>query len=240
MNVYKTQLRLRNKDVNLHRRLRTSVLFELMQEASIRHTEQLDMGREMTLDRGLLWVVTLQQAEIARMPEYDETITLESWPGKTLHLLFPRYYRILDEKGSPLIRASSLWALMDENTRHMVFPDRHGVSIEGFVTGNEIALPSTPRHAAGESRDFTVPFSYVDLNGHMNNTRYFDLAENLIPAAAEGRHLRKVCVEYASEARLGESLRVTTEREGDSFYISGDAEKRVFRMRMDYEKIKAD
>ena len=236
MNVYKTQLRLRNKDVNLHRRLRTSVLFELMQEASIRHTEQLDMGREMTLDRGLLWVVTLQQAEIARMPEYDETITLESWPGKTLHLLFPRYYRILDEKGSPLICASSLWALMDENTRHMVFPDRHGIVIEGESTGNELALPSTPRRAAGESRDFTVPFSYVDLNGHMNNTRYFDLAEDWIPAAAEGRSLRKIAIEYSAEARLGETVRVSTEREGETWYISGDAEKRVFRMALTYEK----
>ena len=81
MNVYTTQLRLRNKDVNLHRVLRTSTLFELMQEASIRHTEELGMGRERTLDRGLLWMVTHQQAEITRMPEYDELITLESWPG---------------------------------------------------------------------------------------------------------------------------------------------------------------
>ena len=67
MNVFVTQLRLRNRDVNLHRVLRTSTLFELMQEASIRHTEELGMGREMTLDRGLLWMVTLQRAEIARI-----------------------------------------------------------------------------------------------------------------------------------------------------------------------------
>ena len=90
MSVYRKQLRLRNRDVNLYRRLRTSTMFEWMQEASIRHTEELGMGREMTLDRGLLWVVTLQRAEIARMPEYDECVTLESWPGETMHLLFPR------------------------------------------------------------------------------------------------------------------------------------------------------
>ena len=76
MNVYSTSLRLRNKDVNLHRRLRTSTLFELLQEASIKHTEDLGMGRDKTLDKGLLWVVTLQRAEITRMPEYDETITV--------------------------------------------------------------------------------------------------------------------------------------------------------------------
>ena len=235
MRIYETRLRLRNKDVNLHRRLRTSVLFELMQEASIRHTEELGMGRKMTLDRGLLWMVTLQRAEIVRMPEYDELITLESWPGETMHLLFPRYYRVLDEAGTPLLSASALWALVDQQTRRMVFPDRYGVTVEGVATGGEIALPSPPRRAAGgDAATFTVPFSYVDLNGHMNNTRYFDLAEDLIPAAAEGRSLREITVEYANEARLGEELRVTLETDGDTFRISGDAGKKIFRMALTY------
>ena len=236
MSVYTTELRLRNKDVNLHRRLRTAMLFELMQEASIRHTEELGMGRKMTLDRGLLWMVTLQRAEIARMPEYDECITLESWPGETMHLLFPRYYRVLDEGGNTLVSASALWALVDQETRRMIFPDRYGVHVEGCVTGHEIELPSPPRKAqGGEASRFTVPFSYLDLNGHMNNTRYFDLAEDLIPAAAEGRALREIQVEYSSEARLGDTLSITLEQDGGCFFISGDTEKKIFRMRLCYE-----
>jgi len=67
--TYSVRYTLKNKDVNLHRKLRTSALFELLQEASIAHTEELGMGREMTLDRGFLWVVLQQRADIARMPE---------------------------------------------------------------------------------------------------------------------------------------------------------------------------
>ena len=235
MSVYSIQLRLRNKDVELHRRLRTSVLFELMQEASIRHTEELGMGREMTLDRGLLWMVTLQRAEITRMPEYDELITLESWPGDTMHLLFPRYYRVLDEKGNTLVSASALWALVDQETRRMVFPDRYGILIKGEKTGDEIALPSPPLRAKeGAVSAFTVPYSYVDLNGHMNNTRYFDLAEDRIPAAAEGHPLRSIAVEYANEAKLGDELSVMVEQQDNMYRISGDAEKKVFRMEFVY------
>lgn len=236
MSVYTTSLRLRNKDVNLYRKLRTSVLFELLQEVSIRHTEQLGMGREMTLDRGLLWMVTLQRAEIRRMPEYDEVITLESWPGETMHLLFPRYYRICDEAGSAIISGSALWALVDRETRRMIFPDRYGVKIDGCVTGNEIALPSPPRRAEGGTEaSFTVPYSYVDLNGHMNNTRYFDLAEDTIPAAAAGRDLCAVSVEYSNEARLGETIALSLEQQENTFYLSGEAGKKVFRMLLRYE-----
>ena len=53
MSVYREELLLRSKDVDIFRRLRTSELFRLLQEASIRHTEQLGMGRDKTLDKGV-------------------------------------------------------------------------------------------------------------------------------------------------------------------------------------------
>ena len=236
MSVYTREIHLRSRDVDLYRRLRTSTLFEFLEDASIRHTEELGVTREKTLDRGLLWMVTLLRAEIRRMPEYDEHITLESWPGETMHLLFPRYYRLLDAAGEPIVSASAIWTLVDAKLRRVVFPDRYGIRIDGETTGHEIALPSPPRLAEGGSTaEFVVPFSYVDLNGHMNNTRYFDLAEDLLPDAARERALREILVEYAGEARLGERMQICVEPDGSAFYLSGETEKRCFRMRFLYE-----
>ena len=94
---------------------------------------------------------------------------------------------------APFVRASALWTLVDEQTRKVVFPEKYGVVIEGEVTGQEIALPSSPRKLElTEADPFQVPYSYVDLNGHMNNTRYFDLAEDCIPASREGNPLRLI------------------------------------------------
>ena len=242
MQIYEKEFKLKSSDVDMNRRLRTSVLFTMLQEAAIAHTEALGMGREKTLDRGLLWIVTMQRAEIARMPEYDEEIVLRSWPGDSLHLIFPRYFSLTTAAGEPLLKASSLWSLIDANTRSLIFPEKFGIEIPGVRTGDEIPMPSAIRPlppakaqpaanrsqasanaqpaanrsqtsantqqvvnrlqasakaqpavnrsqasanaqpAANETaaRTFTVPYSCVDLNGHMNNTRYFDLAEDLI------------------------------------------------------------
>ena len=235
MSVYRQELLLRSKDVDMFRRLRTSELFRLLQEASIRHTEQLGMGREKTLDKGLLWILLQQRAEIARMPEYDELIVLKSWPGKTMHLLFPRYYAVETADGEPLLRASAIWGLVDASSRKMIFPEKYGIAIDGVVTGEEIALPSAPpRIDCTQERRFTVPYSYVDINGHMNNTRYFDLAEDTIPAAAAGRALRTVLIEYANEARCGEELTVRWGQAENDWYLTGEAERSVFRMRLGY------
>ncbi len=236
MSLYERQILLRSRDVDMYRRLRTSVLFELLQEAAIAHTEELGMGREKTLDRGLLWVVTMQRAEILRCPEYDERVTLRSWPGETMHVFFPRHYSLTDEQGNTLIRANALWMLVDQKTRRMVFPDRYGIEIQGVEMGEELALPSAPaRLPIEQERCFTVPFSYVDLNGHMNNTRYFDLMEDCIPAAAEGKPLREVTTEYSSEVRLGDTLDIRWGEEKGQYYIEGTLERPCFRMALRYE-----
>ncbi len=237
MSVDREELLLRSKDVDLYRRLRLSRLFELLQEASIRHTERLGMGRDKTLDKGLLWVVTMQRCEIARLPEYDERVTLTSWPGEMMHVFFPRYYRLADAEDNTLVSASALWMLVDEKTRKMVFPDEWGVEIKGVETGREIALPTGLKKLAfTEEASFTVPFSYVDLNGHMNNTRYFDLAEDRIPAAAEGKRLKRVCSEYTAEARFGDRLTLRWGREGGRWLLEGASDRPCFRIELAYEE----
>ena len=88
--MYERQLLLGSEHVDCFRRMRTSALFELLQVVSIRHTEELGMGREKTLDKGLLWVVARMHAQIGRKPEYDERITVRTWPGETMHVVETR------------------------------------------------------------------------------------------------------------------------------------------------------
>jgi acyl-ACP thioesterase len=236
MSVYQYDYRILSSDTDANRRLRLSRLFTMLQEASIAHTTALGMGRERTLDKGLLWIVTLQQARIKRMPEYDEKIRLRSWPGKMMHLLFPRYYRIEDGQGNALVEASALWALMDEKTRRVVFPELYDVKIRGVHTGREIPLPAAPRMPQSSETDtFTVPFSYVDLNGHMNNTRYFDLAEDRMPQAFHARPVVGIQTEYAREARECDTILLKSETTADAFLLSGEQDgAKLFRLALTY------
>lgn len=234
--VYDRELRLGSEHVDCFRRLRLSTLFALLQNASIRHTEQLGVGRDKTLDKGLLWVVARQFLSVERMPVYDEQVTLRTWPGSMMRVLFPRYYELLDQNGKALVRGSAVWSLMDRRTRATAFPDEYGIEIPGAETGREPpcltrlhTLP-TPNH-----RTFTVPYSYVDLNGHMNNTRYFDMVEDLLPAVKSGKLLREVHVEYCAEARLDDTLDIAWGEDKGLYYVNGTEAHPCFRMNLLYE-----
>lgn len=236
MEAYEKKYKILSCDVDMRRRLRIGRLFTLLQEAAIAHTEALGAGRAKTLDRGWLWVVTVQQAKIARLPEYDETIRLTSLPGEMMHTIYPRYYQIEDAQGNELVNASALWVLVDRETRALTDPAKTGVSIDGVKPDGRTLFPRPPKLPGGENDTaFTVPYSYVDLNGHMNNTKYFDLAEDLMPPALRDGNVRDISVEYTGEARLGDRMILSRSAEDGTFLLSGRAEKRLFRLGMRYE-----
>ena len=236
MSVFRRSVKIRDCDVSFNRKLRPSCLFSMLQEASIDHTEELGAGRDKTLDRGFLWVIARQRVEIRRLPEYDEHLTLESWPGEMMHVFFPRYYRMLDASGAALLSASALWMLIDAEKRTFIFPQQEGIFVPGETTGNEISLPSGIRAMpAEEKRKFAVPYSHTDINGHMNNIRYIDECENMIPQTAAEKDLKEIAVEYAHEIRLGEEMEISLGRGSDGQYIfSGDGEMHYFSMHLQY------
>lgn len=235
MEPYRLEYKVLASDTDPGRRLRLSRLFTLLQEAAIAHTEALGFGREKTLDRGYLWVVTHVHLKIRRLPEYDERVLLESVPGQTMHSLYPRYSRITGADGSALLTASALWTLMDQRTRTMADPAETGVLIDGMAADWAGGFPRTPKApAAGPAEPWTVPHSYTDLNGHMNNARYLDLAEDRLPEALWDRTPRELLVEYAAEIRLGEAMALLWQAEENSFRIAGSAQKRVFRINFEY------
>ena len=236
MEAYECSYKILASDTDLYRRLRLSRLFTLLQEAAIAHTELLGAGKEKTLDRGLLWVITRQQAEITRLPVYNETIRLTSLPGNMMHAFFPRYYRITDVEGNELVNAAALWALMDRESRTMAAPEKAGVTVSGAAPLWKAIWPRAPKlPATEETRTFRVPYSYLDLNGHMNNTRYFDLAEDLMPAGLRAAAVRDIRMEYTGEARPEETLTLRCSAENGEFLLSGEAEKRLFRLGLRYD-----
>lgn len=236
MSLYRSDHIIRSSDVDAFRRLRLSVLFTLLQEASIAHTTQLGMGRNMTLDRGLLWIVALQQVSVSRLPVYDEKIELVSWPDPMMHLYFPRSYRILDSCGQALIEASALWALMDQKTRRIIFPEEHGIRIEGSPEQQPLPMARAPKMPAlPDTAVFTVPYSYTDLNGHMNNTRYLDLAEDRMPVSLRCRSVRQIQTEFTAEAKAEESVTLRCAASDSVFAMSGETDRRLFRLLLRYE-----
>ncbi len=234
--IYERKILIRSEQVDMTRRLRMSDLFRLLEEASIAHTELLGCTRDKTLDRGLLWVITRQLVEIDEMPAYDEEIIVRSWQGDMQHVFFPRFYEI-EREGRVMIRGQALWMLMEEESRTLVMPEDYDIFIPGRPDAGDMMLPAVViPESAGEtavSTALVTRFSQVDINGHMNNTRYFDVIDDCIADQRPGVP-KKVLANYLSELRLGDEFILNQYKNAGTLYFEGTGDKPYFRVRYEY------
>ena len=238
--IYEKKVLIRSEQVDMTRRLRMSDLFRLLEEASIAHTEALGCTRDKTLDKGLLWVITRQSAEISEMPAYDEEILVRSWQGEMQHVFFPRFYEI-EREGKVLIRGQALWMLVDEESRTFVMPEDYGIEIPGRPDSDDMFIPAItiPKSAgdASASETLVTRFSQIDINGHMNNTRYFDIIDDILKKdsslSTDATTLvpKTVLANYLSELRLGDSFTMNQYKDNSTLYFEGEGDKLYFRIK---------
>lgn len=221
--IYTEKKKLLADDVTMFRNLRPSVLFRWLQEISIAHTEELGAGRTKTLDKGVLWVVARVKLEVSRMPVYDEKVTLKSWAGDTMRVLFPRHYVIEDEKGNAIVRASAMWLLMDAKERRLAFPDQYGVVVPGTKEDGELSLPmGVSLKEQKEKKQFVVTYSQVDINKHMNNSKYLDEMEDVLGGEyLENHELATLEIEFKSEIKLSSQVTLAYTVDGDNLEMIG-------------------
>ncbi len=206
--IYTEKFTITHTAVDRYNRLKLSQLLALCQEVAGSHFAILNAGKESLEEKGLFWAVIRTRVEIRRLPGPGETITLRTWPMPTTRVAYPRAAEALDEEGNVLFRTLSLWVLMDVHSRGMVLPGKSGVGVEGRVQGDEIAPPASlvPKDPEGREQR-QVRYSELDVNGHMNNTRYLDWAEDLLASSFHRDHpAREFTVCYLSEAVEGDEM----------------------------------
>ena len=189
-------------------RLKPSVLLYFAQEVAGVHATLLGAGWEALSEKRLFWAVIRQRVQITRLPVAGETVTVETWPMPTTRVAYPRSVIAYDEAGNELFRSISLWVLMDTQTRAMVLPGKSGVTVPGSVRGTELAPPGSLAPAClANSTVRTVGYTELDRNGHMNNTRYLDWVNDLLPSAFHETHpIREFTVCYLSEIREAQQI----------------------------------
>ena len=189
-------------------RLKLSQLLTIGQEVAGKHSELLDLSYDFLASKGLFWAVTRHRVEITRLPTIGETIRVETWPMPPTKVAFPRSIIAYDEAGKEIFRSISLWVLMDLEKRSMIVPGKSGIALPGTLRGDELTAPgSLAYHLMGSRESRRVRYTDLDRNGHMNNTRYLEWVDDLLPSDFHRDHSPKaftVC--YLNESREGDTL----------------------------------
>ena len=195
--IYTQEFQVSDIHVDRFGRVKPSVLLYFVQEAAGQHCSLLAVDYERLSHKHLFWAVTRNRVQVSRLPMLHETITVVAY----------------DANGEELFRSISLWVLMDDRTRAMILPGKSGIVVDGTLTGTELTVPhAIASRPMEQSVQQTVGFTLLDRNGHMNNTRYMDWVDDLLPSGFHEIHpVQEFTVCYLNEAREGDQIRVDYE-----------------------------
>lgn len=226
MNDYIKNIKLSAEDVDFNRKWRPSSIFTFMQRTAISHTEILGVGRNKTLDKGLLWVLTGVSLNMKKYPSYDDNVVIKTWPGKTLHVIFPRFYSFYDTLGNIYGTAESTWVIIDKETRSIIFPSEHNILINSndstYVIPKQISSPTIWI----SEYEKEIKYSDIDLNCHMTNAKYIDLVCDTIFTPTLNT-LSVININFISECMYGMKLHISCHISGYNFSVFGTCNDRI-------------
>ncbi|MGM9805290.1 MAG: acyl-[acyl-carrier-protein] thioesterase [Candidatus Aphodosoma sp.] len=133
------------------------------------------------------WVVSRMTMEIEELPREYETISIRTWIDKIGHASSTRHMTITDINGKLVCKASTIWSIIDTDTRHLI--DLMETTDLNRHANNTMHLDiSTPRRieipkdaVLTNCTEHRVAYSDIDMNHHVNSMKYLQWCIDTLP-----------------------------------------------------------
>ena len=152
-----------------------SSLGNWLQEAAGLNADSLGFGERDLLRYNLTWILSRLVLRIARLPHAEEVLRIHTWPSTFDHFGH-RGYEVYDEENRLIVSGGSAWSVMSLADRSMAqLPDD---LIPHYPSSPRPCPPFCgrviPRLRAEHPATslLRVRKDDLDINGHVNNTRY--------------------------------------------------------------------
>ena len=232
------------RDVDHQCFCRPSALLGYLQEAATDAAAELCMSREELLEQyNAFWMLARVWVELKRPLRWKESLTIRTWHregrGASVYRDFDLYV-----DGESIGQAVSTWVLANvENHRLMrmdkipgIMGNNHGGGLEKDLTLGKLKLPA----GLSEVERRRLHYSELDMNGHINNTRYADFACDALKLErlTEEGFVQSLQIGFLAECRAGEELILSagTEEERSFVRVAGADGKARFEAAITFGK----
>ena len=202
-------------DMNGHIKLPDVILLSL-QVSGMQSIELGVSDKTILEEHNLVWIITDYDIEVVRLPRFAEEITIETEALSYNRLFCYRRFTIYDEAGQDLIHMMATFVLMDRDSRkvHAVEPE----IVAPYQSDFDKKLIRGPKYESLEepfSKDYHVRFYDLDMNGHVNNSKYLDWIFEVMGADFLTQYIpKKINLKYVKEVRPGGVITSSVERTG--------------------------
>ena len=204
--IYSFDSRVRFSEVDENGYLRFENIINYFQDCSTFQSEDLGLGVQHLREQNLVWVVSFWQIEVLKYPKLGDRIEIGTFAYDFKSFLGYRNFYMMDENGEYIAKATSIWALLNTETGRPVKASEKDMELYGReekldmeYKSRKIIIPDDLQ----KMEEIEVKQHHLDVNHHVNNGQYINIAASVISEKKRPKSLR---VEYRNQARLGDII----------------------------------
>ncbi len=191
-------------------------LFNYFQNTAWSHYHRVDKARGPFLSSGQIWAMTRAEIRLVRPARWQEVVEVETWSRGLEKVLAFRDFIIRDVSGERIAAGTATWVVLDLQSKKIQrlnemaarWPSKPDVLA---INKNADKIDSLANPRLGES--FRVRYSDMDLNHHVNSSRYIQwMLDSFGREFLERYEIRKAEINYLDEALPGDEVSTGSEQ----------------------------
>ena len=209
MEKLKKEFQIRSSECDQNGFLRIVTLMNILQDAADLSATSLGFGFDFCIQNSLAWMGTNYHIQIKRLPKIRENITVQTWPSGENKFMATRDFKVYDESGAEIMKATSQWVLIDITRKRPVSLDQYlpqYMYIDERVLGTEFAkLPDVENTTY--TKTFEARYDDIDINRHVNNAIYPLWALETLPQEFHEKYApAEIEISYKKECLQGQTV----------------------------------
>ncbi len=199
-------------------------LFNYLQDAASAHATVLGFGKEDLERNNMFWVLSRILVHMEAIPGWEEEIIIKTWPRGLEGIFALRDFEVCGKNGEKYGAATSCWLMVNRESRRPLRPDRILEKMNGRFSENR-ALDRVPGKLQGikdisyRSPLYTVKYSDLDVNMHVNNVHYIKWALDSYPLEYRLHNVFESAeINYLHESLPGDEIRVLAAQKEENVF----------------------
>lgn len=195
-------------ECDVNGRLTLPMLLNIAIYTSEKQCDYLGVGPAKVKSFGLGWVVTQYEINISRMPTSEERVFVKTEAVKYNKYFSYRDFWITDEEGKECAYIHSTFVLMNMETRKITrIPEELVAPFESEKTTKIERAQALPKITCEQQLMYRVRFSDIDMNQHVNNSKYFEWMTDVLGLEFLMTHTPKtIILKYEKEVEYGQEI----------------------------------
>lgn len=212
------------RDINSLKELTNTALLSYLEDIACIHSDMVGYGLSDIEKSKKTWILLSWKVNVLKRPKFSDNLKIKTWSRLINKFYAYRDFEVYDTENNLIAIATSKWIFIDiENGKIIKISEEvaNAYSQENKSVFEEKDLEKLQEPESFIKKiDYKITKNMIDINCHLHNTYYMDLAKEVLPDEISfSNEVNKFQIMYVHEIKLGEIVKVMYSKVDNFYYI---------------------